>query len=412
MRNFSAILLFLLPALVFSCTKSDGPSEDYVDITSSTELSMPAAGYSETVVFKAGGPWSVSVSDAAAWISVYPDHGTGDGSFILAATANPGSEERSASVKIVSGSASETVAVKQAGAAPHKVYSYAELPVLDKSDANCCFGTLYANTVNSKKRVRNYSFCYDTRRHNPVWVAFPMHSIYAEGKGRSKDEAGNDPWMQYPGLDIKDQSIIWDIGGDGYMYWSASSSILSGGSWTKGHLCMSSSRAGAGSELNLQTFYPVNIAPQSNAYAGAGIFGNLWSKTEDLHWQYGSQVCPDTLYVVAGCYYANDDNIEYDACSWNSLSTYSKACVMPTHQYKILLRTKGGNTGKKVQECSASELKAIGFWFDSVLPTGASESISDYALSVADIEKRTGITFFPDIPSEVKKEFSTSFWGL
>ena len=85
---------------------------------------------------------------------------------------------------------------------------------------------------------------------------------------------------------------------------------------------------------------------------------------------------------------------------------------MPTHQYKLFLRTRTGNSGKSVQECSANELKAIGFWFDSVLPAGASENLSDYAVSIAEIEKKTGITFFPDIPPEVKQQYSTSFWGI
>lgn len=290
---------------------------------------------------------------------------------------------------------------------------YAELPVIDNTNSDYYYNTLYAETVDTKKHVRNFSFCYDTRRHNPIWVAFPMHSIYAEGYGRSKDGNGNDPWMQYPGLPLDKQSIIWDIEGDGYMYWSAQSAILGGsGSWTKGHLCMSSSREGAGEDINLQTFYPVNIAPQSNTNAGAGIFGTLWGKTEDFHWRRGSQICPDTLYVVAGCHYANDDNIEYDACNWNARSSHSKACIVPTHQYKVFLRTRSGNLGKPVHECTAAQLKAIAFWFDSVLPTGSSEYVQDYAVSVAEVERRTGLTFFPDIPEEVKNQCEPRDWGL
>lgn len=288
--------------------------------------------------------------------------------------------------------------------------NYAECPAfVDNSDYY--YNTLFTHTVRSGLAVRNYSFCYDTRRHNPIWVAFPMHSIYAEGSGRSKNEAGGDPWIMYPDLPLDKQSIIWPVDGTTtFMYWSAQSAIIGEGSWTKGHLCMSSSRSGAGEEINLQTFYPVNIAPQSNDYAGAGIFDDLWAATEDLHWQRGSQVCSDTLYVVAGCFYENDSNVEYDACNWNNRSEYSKACVVPTHQYKLFLRTRSGYTGKAVQNCSASELKCIGFWMDSVLPVGSSGSISDYATSVEEIEKKTGITFFPGIPAEVKKQCNTGDW--
>ena len=293
-----------------------------------------------------------------------------------------------------------------------KINKYIECPEsVDNSDYY--YNTLYTHTVKTNKAVRNFSFCYDTRRHNPIWVAFPMHSIYAEGSGRSKDENGNDPWMMYPDLPLDKQSIIWVVDPENYpnyQYWSYSSSMLNGGMWTKGHLCMSSSRSGAGEEINLQTFYPVNIAPQSNARAG--IFSDIWSQTEDLHWQRGSQICSDTLYVVAGCYYETDDNVEYDACSGNRRSSYSKPCVAPTHQYKLLLRTRNGSTGKAVQNCSASELKCIGFWMDSVIPSGSSDNLADYAMSVAEIERITGLTFFPGAPAEVKQQCAPSDWGL
>ena len=290
-----------------------------------------------------------------------------------------------------------------------QINGYIECPA-SVANSDYYYNTLYTHTVRTNKAVRNFSFCYDTRRHNPIWVAFPMHAIYAEGSGRSKDENGNDPWMMYPDLPLDKQSIIWDIEGDGYQYWSATCSMLNGGMWTKGHLCMSSSRSGAGKEINLQTFYPINIAPQSNAYSG--IFSEIWSKTEDLHWQYGSEVCSDTLYVVAGCHYATDANVEYDACSWNNHSSHSKPCVVPTHQYKLLLRTRSGNTGKAIQNCSASELKCIGFWMDAVIPSGSSEDLKDYAMSVADIEAITGLTFFPGAPAAVKNQCTPSDWGL
>ena len=291
-----------------------------------------------------------------------------------------------------------------------QINKYIECPAkVENSDYY--YNTLYTHTVKTNKAVRNFSFCYDTRRHNPIWVAFPMHAIYAEGSGRSKDEAGNDPWMMYPDLPLDKQSIIWEVDPDnypGYQYWTYSS--LDAGTWTKGHLCMSSSRSGAGLEINLQTFYPVNIAPQSNATAG--IFSEIWGDTEEFHWQRGDQICADTLYVVAGCHYANDNNVEYDAAYRYNRSSYSKPCIAPTHQYKLFLRTRNGNTGKAVQNCSASELKCIGFWMDAVIPTGSSTDLKDYAMSVADIEKITGLTFFPGAPAEVKQQCNPSDWGL
>ena len=85
---------------------------------------------------------------------------------------------------------------------------------------------------------------------------------------------------------------------------------------------------------------------------------------------------------------------------------------MPTHQYKLFLRTRSGNLGKPVQKCQASELKTIGFWFKEKITDGNSDNLADYAMSVAEIESLTGITFFPDIPTAVKEQCSPSDWGL
>ena len=297
-------------------------------------------------------------------------------------------------IQTFSGTAANVVSAK---------WPYAELPqALSHQDYH--YGTLYTTTVKTNKRVRNYSFCYDTRRHNPIWVAFPMHGIYAEGSGRT-----DNAWGPYPGLPADKQSIIWDITGDGYhQYWSNTSPIITGTTWGRGHLCMSSSRAGADKEINRQTFYPVNIAPQTTR-EGAD-FSALWSDTETMHYQWGTEICSDTLYIVAGCHYENELNVEYDACYHSNTCEYSKECIMPTHQYKLFLRTRSGSTGKPVQECSASELKAIGFWLDTMPEYGCSTDLADYAMSVSQIELLTGMTFFPDIPAEVKQQCNTADW--
>ena len=174
---------------------------------------------------------------------------------------------------------------------------------------------------------------------------------------------------------------------------------------------MSASRGGADSEMNIQTFYPVNIAPQVSS-SRAPRFADLWSKTETYHYHRGTEICSDTLYVVCGCYYGDPTWIEYDACNYNEKSQWSKQVEMPTNQYKILLRTRKGNSGKRVQDCKASELKAIGFWFDSIIPDSASAELRDYAVSIAEIERRTGLSFFPSVSPGIKDQCVPSDWGL
>ena len=85
---------------------------------------------------------------------------------------------------------------------------------------------------------------------------------------------------------------------------------------------------------------------------------------------------------------------------------YSKECIVPTHYYKLLLRTRSGNLRKPIQECSAGELKAVGFWFENadVIKGSTAPTLgAEFMVSVEEIEKITGFTFFPDVPAEVKR---------
>ena len=80
----------------------------------------------------------------------------------------------------------------------------------------------WTRSVNFNKVVRNYSYCYDTRRRNPIWAAYPLHPVYREGGyGRTSP----DPWSPGPALAGKYQSKIYRAdgpdGSDSYQYWSS-----------------------------------------------------------------------------------------------------------------------------------------------------------------------------------------------
>lgn len=303
-------------------------------------------------------------------------------------------------------------------------------------EGDYAFFTHWSKSVKTNKVVRNYSYCYDTRRHNPVWVAYPLHALYREGgTGRTNP----DPWTPDPMLDEALQSKIYKSAGDGdgiyegYQFWNTATMTLLGlgGYWSKGHLCMSSERGGADSQLNMQTFYPTNIAPQSSDKASD--FATVWSyveslfsgtndyKNTDFTADDGTRninIVSDTLYLVAGCYYEHDDWKEYDASNYSyapRTSAASKYCIMPTHQFKMALRTKKGNTGKKISECSADELQTIGFWIEA-FPTGAETSataqLKKIAVPVSFIEQKMGFEFFPDVPASVKESYDPTDWGF
>lgn len=318
-----------------------------------------------------------------------------------------------------------------------KEYRWAELPgnwVAPTSDramisGDYAFYTHWTHSVRSNQEVRNYSYCYDTRRHNPIWVAYPMHAVYGEG-GFDRTEPG--PWAPDPALDATYQSKIYcSNDSDPYQYWSTNTMYSLGlsGSWTRGHLCMSRERGGADTEINRQTFYPTNIAPQPNDKAST--FGEVWGcieavvsgtnkKNNDITADDNStnlNIVADTLFVVAGCYYEHDNWKDYDSSDYTQPTPdpNQKLCVMPTHQYKVLLRTRSGQTGKCVQKCSVDDLQSIGFWVETFTKLDASSTktvLQQIAVPVSEIEEKTGMTFFPDVPAEVKQQCNPADWGF
>jgi DNA/RNA endonuclease G (NUC1) len=145
---------------------------------------------------------------------------------------------------------------------------------------------------------------------------------------------------------------------------------------------------------NEQAFYYSNIAPQlqSGFNTGGGVWNNLESYCD-------GQLCSDTLYMVNGCY-------------WENYNTKSSGTVIPTHYYKVLLRTKKGNTGKWVVNCSESELKCVVFMVEHNSSQHQVKPHRGMMMSVAELEEMTGHTFFPNVKNAPKDTYNPSDWGL
>ncbi|MEG2365318.1 MAG: DNA/RNA non-specific endonuclease [Alistipes sp.] len=216
------------------------------------------------------------------------------------------------------------------------------------------------------KSVRNFAVCYSKTNLCPVWIAAPMHECYQGSSGRT-DAYGQDPSLDFtqPGK------------------WSG---------YTRGHMLGSSDRT-VSRETNKQVFYYSNIAPQLGGGFNTG--GGAWNNLEELT---DRQWCADTLYQVVGCYWANNNK-------------KVNGTTIPTHYYKILLRTKGGNTRKSVANCSAAELKCVAFVLEHRGQQGLKPNAS-MLKSVDELEKMTGFQFFPNVPNAPKTTVNASDWGL
>ena len=227
--------------------------------------------------------------------------------------------------------------------------------------------------------IRNFSACYSKSMKHPVWVAAPMHVSYKGNSGRS-DSYQNDPAI----------SCTQTTHFTGY---------------TRGHMLGSSDRT-VSKPTNRQVFYYSNIGAQLQSGFNTG--GGAWNKLESL---VDGQWCADTLYQVIGCIFETFTD-RYGKTVEKKTGTGSAGTFqVPTAWYKVLLRTKNGSTGKRVDECSSDELICVGFIL-AHRSNHQHEPTSQDMYSVSYIEGLTGLTFFPNVPAAPKDSYKASDWGL
>ena len=272
-------------------------------------------------------------------------------------------------------------------------YDWAELPVMvdankdGRLDSNTSLYYAHHLCAGSEKNAqrndsaRNYTVCYSADHHCPLWVAAPRHRSYESGASRT-DAYGKDPKIP--------SSIQYN-------------SKSTGGGCNKGHMLGSAERLSS-TATNKQVFYYTNIAPQYSDTFNTG--GGAWNNLED---HVDGLVCSDTLYVVIGCYFENFSKNGASA-SPKTISFGGRSDVScPTMFYYALLRTKKGNTGKRVQDCSASELQCAAFTICHKMAKGHKPQAADM-MSISELEKLTGVTYFPNVKNAPKSSYSASDW--
>lgn len=239
------------------------------------------------------------------------------------------------------------------------------------------------------KRARNYTVCFSKSHHCPVWVAAIRHnSLHPIGQIKRTDSYGKDP-------DIP-SAIQYN-------------SKATGGGCNKGHMLGSNERT-CSRETNRQVFYYSNIAPQDQDGFNTG--GAPWNTLEG----YVDGIVPqDSLYMVIGCYFDDYTDVYGKTQKAKTIQFGGRSDVsMPTMFYYALLRTKKGNTGKSVTQCSADELKCVAY----VLRHETAKKGKNYKLSakdlmsISDLEKLTGFKYFVNVPNAPKSTFNASDWGF
>ena len=243
-----------------------------------------------------------------------------------------------------------------------------ELPAL-RNGANDVFVTHYT-TFNGQK-VTSFSMEYDKSKKHSRWIAFRFDNQTKQQNVSRSDE----PFDADPSIPIQYQRTSSDFGNRLGYY--------------RGHICASADRLYS-REVNEQTFYYTNMSPQSWNFNGG-----IWLSLEGKVQSWGrSCTASDTLYVVKGGTIDKEDQIR--GYISNDLSK-----PIPKYYYMALLFKKGDS------------FKAIAFWMEHS-DTPKSTKLVDYALSIDELEEKTGIDFFPslndNLENALEATYSTKAW--
>lgn len=217
----------------------------------------------------------------------------------------------------------------------------------------------------SDPSVRNYAMLYDASLRMAYWVAYPLCDYYMKGSGKRTDDWGYDP-----GIDTQLQANL-ERGIDGY---------------DRGHQLPSADRLTTKAD-NATTFYYTNITPQT----GKGLNQSIWNNLEEKVRRWASHT--DTLYVVTGAMPTDERHPTVTYARDND----GRRIAVPRYYYKALARKVKGR------------FQTIAFRLEQKAyddPNG----YMDCALSVSDLERLTGFTFFPSLDATTKERLDLSQW--
>ena len=244
-----------------------------------------------------------------------------------------------------------------------------EIPALS-SDANCQF--ISHTTLHHGNEVNTFSLEYDKNKKHARWVAFKFYNTTGE---RNIDRSP-EPFAPDPEIATNEQRIQADFGRKGY---------------DRGHLCASADRL-YNKEANEQTFYYTNMSPQKNSF-NVGIWRDLEAVVQN--WGRNNSI-RDTLYVVKGAALNKPEYIkEYIGGD--------KTKPVPKYYFMAVINKKGEG------------FKGIAFWLDQTRYYSKKDKLSQFAITIDELEEKTGIDFFhhlnDQLENAVEASIQTSAWS-
>ncbi|MCI1639836.1 MAG: DNA/RNA non-specific endonuclease [Bacteroidales bacterium] len=372
-----SICLGIAAFLIFVSCGNDSKNDTAPVLTLQTNPVASTKG-SQFVSVEASGQWTLSITYPASsgtekdeWASLSTESGSDSKSgIVLTYSENADTSKRSLVLTLISGSKYSDVELVQAGTAPsgntggnEPATDWLELPAMSTSDSYGFF-THYMKigTVST----RNYSFCWDYSNYDSKWVAYPLNA-WNIGSAVSR----TDNWGLDPLLPRDKQPVLFSGFKDGNNGWYA-----------RGHQLPSADRLSS-REANTMTFYFTNMTPQIQN----GFNGSIWANLESEVRSWANK--SDTLYVVTGC--VADGSIYY------ALDNDGKKIPVPVGYYKAVLRYSKAST------IGFSGYMGCAIYLDHKAYSNSSITASMF-MSIDDLEKKTGLDLFVNLPDKIGKE--------
>lgn len=204
-----------------------------------------------------------------------------------------------------------------------------------------------------------YSFIYSEEHEQAKWIAYELTKEETNSLFERTDKFLVDPLVSTGTAENSDY-------------------LKSG--YDKGHLAPAADMGWSAVTMK-ESFYLSNMSPQL-----PGFNRGVWKRLEEMIRSWA--IDNSAIYIVTGPVLVSG----LPTIGGNRVS-------IPNYYYKVVL------------DYTQPEIKAMGF----ILPNASSSSsLASFAVSIDDVEKATGIDFFPSLPDDqettLEKEHCTSCW--
>ena len=259
---------------------------------------------------------------------------------------------------------------------------YSQIPSLQRLEFPKVKGgnsIVVIHTTNDQYGI-NYSIEWDCQKKSQRWSCYQMHS----GNSGGKNSRVVDGYLFDEDLPNHNVNYVTNEYGETFdPFWSSG--------YSHGHICPNADRKYS-REGNRQTFFLTNMQPQKNSF-NAG----LWMKMEEKVRVWAPTSGKDTLYVVKGGTIDSPDHIiEYISNRQKSSTSRQGFIPVPKYFFMALLRK------------SSMGYKALAFWAEHLDEDHSNDPLGDYVINIRELERRTGIDFFCNLPDKIEEDVETT----